>query len=261
MIRFNNPLMDAGFFVYRWLLPFADPVRLVMAFPRYVRFMTEWVRYKGMNGAERTRLVDTYPCLNDRTATSSVLRHYFFQDRWAFARIRENSATQHVDVGSRLDFIGFLTTLRKVTFVDIRPFVVPVDNLDSREGSILAMPYPDASVHSLSCLHVAEHIGLGRYGDPLDPAGTKKACAELQRILAVGGHLYFSLPVGKPRVCFNAHRIHSPAQILAFFSELSLVELSGITDDKRFIRNVDPELLTQSDYACGLFHFTRKQAL
>jgi hypothetical protein len=241
--------------------PFADPIQLFMAVPRYARFLMEWMRYKSLDGAEGTRLVDSYPCLSDRTAKSGVDSHYFFQDRWAFARIRESGAQEHVDVGSRLDLIGFLTTICAVTFVDIRPFEVPVDNLDSRQGSILAMPYPDASVRSLSCLHVSEHIGLGRYGDPLDPAGTRKACAELQRILAAGGHLYFSLPVGKPRVCFNAHRIHAPARILEYFSELSLVELSGITDEGTFIRNIDMQVLAQSDYACGLFHFCREQGL
>jgi hypothetical protein len=261
MRRFNDPLKDSGYCVYRWMKPFADPIQLLMAVPRYARFLIEWVKYKRLDGAEGTRLVDSYPCLSDRTARSGTDSHYFFQDRWAFARIRESGATEHVDVGSRLDFIGFLTTICTVTFVDIRPFVVPVDNLDSRMGSILAMPFPDASVRSLSCLHVSEHIGLGRYGDPLDPAGTRKACAELQRILAIGGHLYFSLPVGKPRVCFNAHRIHAPAQILEYFSQLSLVELSGITDGGAFIRNIDMQVLTQADYACGLFHFSREQGL
>jgi hypothetical protein len=258
MRKFNNPWKDMGYLVYRWMKPVADPLNVVMAVPRYGRFLRDWVRYRGMDGAERLRLADSYPCLTDRTATSGIDAHYFFQDRWAFARIRESGAARHVDVGSRLDFIGFLTTVCKVTFVDIRPFIVPVDNLDSRAGSILAMPYPDASIPSLSCLHVPEHIGLGRYGDPLDPAGTRKACAELERILAVDGHLYFSLPVGKPRVCFNAHRIHAPEQILGFFPHLSLVELSGVTDEGTFIRNIDSQVLAQSDYACGMFHFTRK---
>jgi SAM-dependent methyltransferase len=257
MKRFNNPLKDAGYLAYRWMKPFADPIQFVMAFPRYARFLGEWIKYKGMAGAEQTRLIDTFPCLNDRTSTSGIDEHYFFQDRWAFARILESGAPEHVDVGSRLDLIGFLTTVCKVTFVDIRPFVVPVDNLTSREGSILKMPYADASVRSLSCLHVAEHIGLGRYGDPLEPAGTAKACAELQRILAPGGHLYFSLPVGKPRICFNAHRIHAPGRILELFSELTLLELSGVTDAGAFIRNIDKDVLSRSDYACGMFHFTR----
>src|ERR1035437_9128085 len=63
---------------------------------------------------------------------------------------------------------------------------------------------------SVSCLHVAEHIGLGRYGDPIDPLGTNKALLELQRVLAPGGVLLFSMPVGRERVEFNAQRIWDP---------------------------------------------------
>lgn len=120
------------------------------------------------------------------------------------------------------------------------------------------LPYENNSVQSLSCLHVAEHIGLGRYGDTLDPEGTQKAAAELSRCLAKGGNLYFSVPVGRPRLCFNAHRIHSPCQIIDYFKDLSLVEISGTGDDKKFINNINIESLENSRYACGMFWFTKK---
>jgi len=113
-------------------------------------------------------------------------------------------------------------------------------------------------VQSISCLHVAEHVGLGRYGDPLDPQGTQKAAYELTRVLAKGGQLYFSLPIGKPRVCFNAHRIHSPGQILEYFKGLKLVGFSGVTDFGRFAENIPPTDLENANYACGMFHFTKE---
>jgi hypothetical protein len=87
--------------------------------------------------------------------------------------------------------------------------IANLDNFISKRGSILLIPYENNSIKSLSCLYVAEHIGLGRYGDPLDPFGTKKAAKELSRVLALDGNLYFSLPIGKPKLYFNAHRIHS----------------------------------------------------
>ena len=151
-----------------------------------------------------------------------------------------------------------LTAITKVTFIDIRPLIVNLENFDSKPGSILALPFGDNSVPSLSCLHVAEHIGLGRYGDPLDPEGTKKATRELARVLALQGNLYFSVPVGKPRVCFNAHRIHSPQQILDYFYDLELIQFSGIDDRGNFRQAIDPGDLANASYACGLFHFTKK---
>jgi hypothetical protein len=237
--------------------PLFDPIQFGLGVPRYFAFLKDLIAYRRFSGAEQIKLGDTYPCIHDKTLTTSFDAHYFYQDIWAFKKIQQSEAKDHVDVGSRVDFIGFLTTICQVTFIDIRPLKAKLDNLNSRKGSILAMPYENGSVQSLSCLHVAEHIGLGRYGDPLDPLGTAKACKELSRVLAVGGNLYFSVPVGKPKLCFNAHRIHSPAQILQYFNKLDLAEFSGIDDNGNFEKNINPSTLESASYACGLFHFAK----
>lgn len=210
-----------------------------------------------MPGAEKISGKDLFPCLDDRTVTTSFDMHYFYQDIWAFRKILESGTKVHTDVGSKVDYVGFLSTITHVIFIDIRPLITDLSNFESKAGSILEMPYGDGAVLSLSSLHVAEHIGLGRYGDPLDPLGTVKACMELQRVLAPGGNLYFGLPIGKPRVCFNAHRIHSTAQILEYFSGLKLVEFSFVDDTRRFLQNVAPEVANNAKYGCGLFHFTK----
>lgn len=225
--------------------------------PKYVSFFSELRHYKSMEGAEDISMRDLYPILDERTSTTAFDTHYFYQGIWAFQKILENGVEAHVDVGSKVDYVGFLSTITQVTFIDIRPLITDLPNLDSKPGSILGMPYPDGSVSSLSCLHVAEHIGLGRYGDPLDPLGTVKACRELQRALAPGGNLYFGLPIGRPRVCFNAHRIHSTEQILEYFSGLKLVEFSFVDDKGHFLKNVDPSIGRGAKYGCGLFQFTK----
>lgn len=167
---------------------------------------------------------------------------------------------RHVDVGSRVDLVCFLTALTSVTFVDIRPLAAEIEGLASISGSVLDLPYEDRSLPSVSCLHVAEHIGLGRYGDPLDPAGTRRAAAELQRVVATGGELLFSVPVGRPRVCFNAHRIHDPRDVRAFFGELELVEFAGVDDAGRFRRGRELDELAGENYACGMFRLRRPAA-
>jgi SAM-dependent methyltransferase len=225
--------------------------------PRLFAFYRELRRYEQLPGAEKIARRDLFPCLNERTATTSFDTHYFYQDIWAFRKILDSRAPQHVDVGSKVDYVGFLSAITQVTFIDIRPLVTGLPNLDSRAGSVLAMPYADGTIPSLSCLHVAEHIGLGRYGDPLDPLGTVKACRELQRVLAPGGNLYFGLPVGRPRVCFNAHRVHSPDQILEYFAGLQLVEFSLVDDRGHFQSNTAPAQARDLKYGCGLFQFTK----
>ena len=245
-------------FLSRWKRPLIR-TKILSGLAKYPRYLFDLLRYSQMEGAEPIKLLETYPCLFDKRSKTRIDSHYFYQDIWAFKKIQQMKPKLHVDIGSNVNFVGFLTAITKVHFVDIRPLDAPgLANIESIKGSILELPYESDSLESLSCLHVAEHIGLGRYGDPLDPLGTKKAAGELSRCLAKGGNLFFSLPVGKPRLCFNAHRIHSPGQILDYFKDLTLVELSGTDDNKRFMERIDIDILDASKYACGMFWFTKE---
>lgn len=248
---------DYLYWGYRNLRLFGlDPLATLKALPKLADYASDWAKYARLPGAERIAWLDTTVTYEKDTHPFDA--HYLYQGTWAAEKIHKSKAKAHVDVGSDLNWVCSLAPFTKTTFIDIRPSPIAVTNLTCKQGSILAMPYPDSSVKSLSCLHVAEHVGLGRYGDPIDPLGTKKACAELARILARGGNLYFSLPIGRPRVCFNAHRIHSPRQVVEYFDGLNLVEFSGITDDKRFLRRIPLSRLENEDYGCGFFHFTKR---
>ncbi len=209
---------------------------------------------------KQSQSTDMYyiPLIFDRDPASHTFdKHYVYMDRWAFKELMIKKPAKHVDVGSSIRFLSVASTVTKTTFVDIRPIKPDFDNFDVLEGSILDMPFPNDSLESLSCLHVAEHIGLGRYGDPLDPWGTKKACAELQRVLAPGGRLYFATPIGKTATYFNAHRVHKPSTVLEYFGGLKLEKFSVINDQGHYIENAKTEDYEQAWYACGCFVFTK----
>lgn len=257
MRKFNNKFKDFAHLCYRWFIPQGDVINLSKSAGRYFGYFDDMIKYSRMPNAEKIGLKNTYPCLHDKTEKHSIDSHYFYQDIWCFKKIFNSKVQTHVDVGSKHDFVGFLTSIVNVTFVDIRPLDVNLKNLKSKKGTILALPFENDSLSSLSCLHVAEHIGLGRYGDPLDPLGTQKATKELARVLAPKGNLFFSLPVGKPRLCFNAHRIHSPQKIMEYFDGLKLLEFSGIDDEGKFHEKLDISELKNCYYGCGLFWFTK----
>ena len=224
------------------------------------RYLADLRRYRDLPGAEPLRLRDAFPKVGDRTPATPFDAHYLYQDTWAAQRVAELGPERHVDVGSRVELPCFLTSVAAVTFVDIRPLQAEIEGLESIAGSVLEMPYPDRSLESVSCLHVVDHIGLGRYGDPLDPQGSRKALAELQRIVAPGGQLLVSLPVGRPRVCFNAHRVHDPRDVAAVFDELELVEFSGVDDAGSFARHRRLDELADQAYACGMYRLARPPA-
>lgn len=200
-----------------------------------------------------------FPQIFDKDPASHTFdKHYVYMDRWAFKQLLASRPAEHVDVGSSIRFLSMASAVTKLKFVDIRPVKLDFDNFECLEGNILKMPFANNSVESLSCLHVAEHIGLGRYGDPLDPLGTKKACAELARVLKPGGSLYFALPVGSEAVYFNAHRVHNPETILEYFKGLRLVQFSAVTDQGHFVEIAKPEDYKKSAYACGCFKFVKE---
>jgi len=189
---------------------------------------------------------------------ASLADHYFHQDLWAAKRLFDSGTKEHVDVGSRVDgFIAHLLTFCRVTYVDVRPLLLEWDGFSFKQGLITALPFADDSVPSLSSLHVIEHIGLGRYGDPVDPEGSWKAAQELARVLAPGGRLLVGVPTGRERVEFDAHRVFDPQTIRDMFATLELAEFSFVTDANRFVAGASFEEARRASYGCGLFEFRK----
>ena len=236
---------------------------LPAALPGWAWFWRDWRRFRKAGG--RASLLDTYPCLNDRTAATAIDPHYFHQAIWAFKRIQSAGPRAHVDVGALVDFVGMLTAIADVTFVDIRPVSVELERFTMLPGSALDLPFADGAVHSLSCLHVLEHIGLGRYGDEIAPDGAERACRELTRVLTPGGRLYLSTPIGRPRVCFNGLRVFAPGEPCALLAPLALREFSMV-DARGELResvHTDAEIREEdsgSDHALGLYVFEKEHA-
>lgn len=193
------------------------------------------------------------PCLTDRTIQTPLEPIYFFQDTWAAGKVFQLNPKHHYDVGSSAMTIGILSQFVPVTMIDIRPLSLSLKGLFFREGSILSLPFDDNSIESLSSLCVVEHIGLGRYGDPIDPLGSEKAIKELQRVLAPGGNLFISVPIdSKNCVQFNAHRTFTRDYVIALFDGVVL-------EEERYIYGTN--LLNTYDreqgFGTGLFHFRK----
>jgi len=200
------------------------------AWPRFWKEYHEYNRQSRHDAQHSLRYL--YPCLNDNTDETVIEPVYFYQDSWAFEKIVQQHPSLHVDVGSQHKFVALLSKVVPVTMVDIRPLSLPLDTLTFKKGSILEMPFETDSLPSISSICVVEHIGLGRYGDPLDPYGTEKAIAELKRVLAPGGRLYLSIPVGNENItAFNAGRIFRLSDLLKLFEPLIVLEQRFIVGD------------------------------
>ncbi|HLB17167.1 MAG TPA: DUF268 domain-containing protein [Burkholderiales bacterium] len=235
-----------------WILPFVDPRRLASLW-RLPRFFSELRAYRRRAPGERVSFGDAYPCLTDRAAHTPFDPHYFYQGAWLARELAAAKPAKHVDVGSSVLMVSTVSALVPTVFVDYRPLQVELPGLECIAGDASRLPFRDASVASLSCLHVIEHIGLGRYGDPIDPEGSAKAARELARVLAPGGRLYLSAPIGRARVCFNAHRVFDPRTLLEMFPGLRRASFGYVDDAGALHRGVEPAAAAGNDYACGMY--------
>lgn len=229
-----------------------SPIKMIKSYRWFYRDYKH-IKRNQVNHNFQVKGMYLYPCLHDRTEYTPVESTYFYQDAWATRKIYLHKPAHHYDIGSSIKTMGIISQFIPTTMVDIRPIELKLENLSFQKGSIVALPFQDCSIESLSSLCVVEHIGLGRYGDPIDPWGSEKAIKELKRVLKPGGNLLFSVPVDvENRVYFNAHRAFTREYIIELFHDMELIE-------ERYIYGAE----LQSDYdrskgfGTGLFHFRK----
>jgi SAM-dependent methyltransferase len=171
--------------------------------------------------------------------------------------LQEIKPPKHIDISSTLHFCTLVSAFLPVEFYDFRPAPLKLSNLLCGSADLTSLHFTTDSIQSLSCMHTVEHVGLGRYGDPLDPDGDLKAMHELQRVLAPGGNLLFVVPVGKPKIVFNAHRIYSYEMIIESFKGLVCKDFSLVEDTGKFISPCIPAQVADQLYGCGCFWFQK----
>ena len=205
-----------------------------------------------------------FPVIGEATATTGFDSHYIYHPAWAARIVAQTKPEFHVDISSTLSFCSVVSAFVPVKFYDYRPANLSLTNLECGQADLLKLPFADGSIKSLSCMHTVEHVGLGRYGDPIDPTGDLKAIAELKRVLAPGGNLLFVVPIGQPKLMFNAHRIYSYQMIVDAFSDLKLKNFTLIPYSSGLKPNFnaskedsDNEKYPEKNSACGCFWFTK----
>ncbi len=254
-----------GWFRKTYLVHFYGKHLQVQAYKqRYARFLQERHAFAESEQNTRRRFDPQegrlLPELDDRTATTAIEPHYTYHPAWAARVLATTRPDKHIDISSTLHFSTLVSAFIPVEFYDYRPADLHLSNLRSGHADLTALPFESDSVASLSCMHTLEHIGLGRYGDPIDYDGDLKAIAELKRVLAPGGNLLVVTPVGQPRIEFNAHRIYAYDQVVQAFAPLRLVEFALVPDDFGGVGLITPATRAQADaqtWGCGCFWFSK----
>ena len=248
------------------LRSFKKPLLWLSKARQYATLKKTFKEFKKLSDASGARFHVTWDNIffvtGDDTNNTSFDAHYVYHPAWAARVLAETKPESHVDISSTLHFCSIVSAFIPVRFYDYRPAKLELSNLTSERADLLSLPFEDGSIKSISCMHTVEHIGLGRYGDTLDPDGDLKAISELKRVTAPQGDILFVVPIGKAKIAFNAHRIYSYAQILEYFGEeFEIRDFFLIPDNATthgVVYNATEKDANVQNYGCGCFWFRKK---
>jgi len=266
----RNPNRSLIIKFYYWItLLGIDPRKAFHTVKGFPLFWSEYRKLKkqSIKGDESCQFGKLYPCFDDKFDSSGQAKgHYFYQDLLIASKIFINQPQYHIDVGSRVDgFVAHVASFRKIHVIDIRKLNSQTPNIEYLQADMMSSLPADLinSSDSLSCLHALEHFGLGRYGDPICWDGHLRGLNNLILILKKGGKLYLSVPIGKPRIEFNAHRIFSVEYLLKMFEGKLQIENFSFVDDEGDLHMNMPlnieNILNNFGciYGCGIFELIK----
>lgn len=216
-----------------------------------------WLLKNGIINKNRVILYDY------EAKSGNVSNHYFHQDLLVANMVYKKNPNRHVDIGSRVDgFVAHVASFRKIEVFDIRPNLNSIHkNIKFRQVNLFSSR-GIKKTESLSCLHVIEHFGLGRYTDEIEIDGHIKGIENLVNLVQEGGRLYVSFPIGiKDEVHFNAHRVLHPKTIFtvpAIADQMHLLRFDYVDDDDNLHLNSSPnEAEGKVKYGCGIYTFEK----
>jgi hypothetical protein len=206
-----------------------DPLKFLSASLGFFPYCRDFIKYK-IENRNNPVPIEFKPCLADRfTFAASLDFEYFYQDLHVARLVYARKPEFHYDVGSRIDgFVSQISLFTKVFVFDIRPLDIAVQNINFYQKDLALETISQeliSSTASLSCLHTLEHLGLGRYGDPIRKSALKNFIKNLSLMLRESGVLYVSFPVGRRRVEFNANNIFNLTEMNLLFREFNLLPL------------------------------------
>jgi hypothetical protein len=243
-----------------------NPIVMIRSFRGVLPYFFDFIKFR----RQYTGKINFYPCLHDRYDSAGAIHtEYFWQDLLVAQMIFDNKSNQHLDIGSRLDgFVAHVASFRKIDVLDIRPVEIKIPNLNFVQADLMSEKDLDRlnkyeHYESISCLHALEHFGLGRYSDPVMGDGYKLGLRNIIRLLMNGGVLYLAVPLGSPRVEFNANHVFDPYHIIDLARDQGCHLINFITIDggNRVVSHDVFEnfsYISECSYRLGIFIFNKR---
>lgn len=226
-----------------------------------IKYLNHYLLFKKLGG----KVKNFYPMLDDfNDDAASIKNHLFHSDLLTSQKVYEKKPEKHLDIGSRIDgVIAQIASYRNLDVLDIRDVDIhPHKNINFVKKDLLQIKVLNDvdkydSISSIGCL---AHIGLGRYGDNIDPNGYKKAIKAISNLAKKNCNIYILTPVGKKGVEFNSHQIFDADQLIEEFkiNSFNLQEFHLINDVGNLILNSKIKDSLNLNFGGGYFVFQKQ---
>jgi SAM-dependent methyltransferase len=202
-----------------------------------------------------------------RTADGSIS---LAGDRWVewsfcFARMADG-AGKTLDFGADIGFLSLAAAQRGhvVVAFDRLPSSLDYEHPRVRhvQADVLTHDFGDERFDQIVNCSSVEHVGLGgRYGASDASDGDLEAMARLRAVLAPGGRMILTIPVGRDGVFAPQHRVYGPDRLPRLLDGYALAEEQYWTKQGRHWRQADRAAAldvrgSAAFYALGLFVLT-----
>lgn len=159
-------------------------------------------------------------------------RHVEFS--WIAARLPP-SGGRALDFGCRWGYWAFGAALGgfEVTGIDLGPveWLFTHKRLKLIQTDLFKLDWPPTSLDLIINCSSVEHVGLGRFGDPIGENDDLKAMKLLRSLLKPGGIMLLTIPVGKDAVFAPLHRLYGPERLPR------LLEGFGVREEKYWLKD------------------------
>ncbi|MDC3396800.1 DUF268 domain-containing protein [Candidatus Pelagibacter sp.] len=229
--------------------------------PKYIQ---DYFLYKKLGG----KVKNFYPILEDfNVSAGNIKNHLFHADLLTSQNVFKNNPSKHLDIGSRIDgVVAQIASFRKLDVFDIREIdIKPHQNINFLKKDIIQNDemHDYEKYDSISSIGCIAHVGLGRYGDKIDPEGYKKAIKSISNLSKNDCYVYILTPVGNEGVEFNAHWIFNPSKIIDEFKihNFNLEAFHLINDEGDLELNAKLDNTKNLNFGGGYFIFKKKNLL
>ncbi len=258
LFQINNWLTITGFDIKK-------TISFIFELPLFLKDLRKMKKMLQQTDNNSFSITKIYPVFNEKKTHNKIPWNYFFQDLWVSQLIFQNNPEKHVDIGSRIDgFVAHVATFRNIEVYDIRNVRDDIPNVKFIQADICSEFFNfNNYCDSISSLHVIEHLGLGRYGDHIDPQAHIKGLKNITKALKTNGLFYLSIPIGNQRIEFNAHRVFSTSYIIELLKPYYQLEIFGYVNDHSlffpYVSLSDTGFRNSfgCHYGCGIFVFRK----